>query len=134
MPYVPIEDAHIAVYNALKTHFAARDPVIPVYDEVPAGTAPPYIFFDAQRWRGNHTKTSKGWEGFIEVQVASTYRGRKEVTSILDEVLEEADGISFSGWTTIHRDDTEVSVERVTFGDKHGFLGTAQLAFQASKS
>lgn len=82
---IPWEPAQVAIYAILSTYFQARDPKVPVYDQVPADATPPYIEIGAHRWRAENTKTESGWMGGPEVLVWSTKPGLKEAAQLAAE-------------------------------------------------
>ena len=62
-----------------------------VYDEVPSGTAAPYVVFADTQWRDWSASLSRGAEQIFVLAVWSTQRGLREALDIGERVVELLD-------------------------------------------
>lgn len=83
-----------SIYNALANDSALSAIITGVYDDVPEGTAYPYVVIGEDTAINAGTKSLDGLEYTLTLHVWSQYRGRKEVKEIMArmyEVLHDAD-------------------------------------------
>lgn len=87
-----------AVFARLNGHLSA-----PVFDYVPEGTKPPYVTIGEDTFTPDDTDDSLGGEAFVEIEIWSTYEGKKEAKALAKAIRDrmhraslEVEGYSFA--------------------------------------
>lgn len=77
-------DLQTAIYTALNGNVTGiDDAVIAVYDDVPEGSAYPYVILGEETTANNGSTTLDGIEHTLTIHVWSQYRGRREIKLIM---------------------------------------------------
>ena len=71
-----------AVYAALSAAL-----MVPVYDDIPEGTSPPYVVIGDIAEEGDYSHDTDGRQALVTVHVWSAYRGMKEAREIGGEII-----------------------------------------------
>ena len=87
-----------AVYARLNGYLTA-----PVFDFVPPGTKTPYVTVGEDNFTPDDTDDSLGGEAFVEIEIWSTYEGKKEAKALAKAIYQrmhraelEVDGYSLA--------------------------------------
>lgn len=109
MKRIPLNVLSAALYRRLSEH---QD--VPVYDDVPADAAAPYITFGLFTCKEAGTKTNDICDVTVNIDVWSEYAGKKEVNQIANDII-----------TLIQSADLDLSA------DQFAFLGSEVDFFEA---
>lgn len=74
-------EVQAALYAYLNGHISA-----PVYDKVPETASTPYVSIGEDSFEPDDTDESLGGEVFIELEIWSTYEGKKEAKTIARQI------------------------------------------------
>jgi hypothetical protein len=85
-----------AIYSALNGDAALSALVTGVYDDVPEGTAYPYVVLGEDTGINFGSKTLDGLEYTLTIHAWSQYRGRKEVKEIMEAIYDALHDASLS--------------------------------------
>ena len=117
--HLPLLELQQAVYGRLSGLLDT-----PVYDAVPAGTAPPYLTLGEASVTDWSTKSSAGCEIILRLHVWSAYAGMSEAAGIMDAVSGALTGnpLVVAGYAVSLLRPVEHRLERDANGLRHGVL------------
>lgn len=121
-----------AIYTALSSDTALSNMITGVYDDVPEGTAYPYVVIGEDTAINNGTKTLDGLQYTVTLHAWSQYRGRKEVKEIMArvyEILHNADlSVNNASLVNIRQEftDSVVDADGIT---RHGVMRFRAVVF-----
>ena len=105
---------------------------VPVYDDVPEGTAAPYINIGEETAINNGTKTVDAVEHTLTIHVWSEYRGRYEIKHIMEQVYQNLHNtaITVSGASLVNiRQEFATTLEEADGITRHGVMRFRAIVF-----
>jgi len=105
---------------------------VPVYDDVPEGTAAPYINIGEETAINNGTKTVDAVEHTLTIHVWSEYRGRYEIKHIMQQVYQNLHNtaITVSGASLVNiRQEFATTLEEADGITRHGVMRFRAIVF-----
>lgn len=105
---------------------------VPVYDDVPEGTAAPYIQMGEDTAINNGTKTIDAVEHTLTIHIWSEYRGRYEIKHIMEQVYQNLHNtaITVSGASLVNiRQEFATTLEEADGITRHGVMRFRAIVF-----
>lgn len=105
---------------------------VPVYDDVPEGTAAPYINIGEETAINDGTKTVDAVEHTLTIHVWSEYRGRYEIKHIMEQVYQNLHNtaITVSGASLVNiRQEFATTLEEADGITRHGVMRFRAIVF-----
>jgi len=105
---------------------------VPVFDDVPEGTAYPYVVIGEETASNNGTKTLDGIEHTLTIHAWSQYRGRREIKEIMQSVYEKLHNtdISISGASLVNiRQEFNTTLAETDGITRHGVMRFRAVVF-----
>ena len=105
---------------------------VPVFDDVPEGTAYPYVVIGEETASNNGTKTLDGIEHTLTIHAWSQYRGRREIKEIMQSVYEKLHNtdISVSGASLVNiRQEFNTTLAETDGITRHGVMRFRAVVF-----
>ena len=105
---------------------------VSVFDDVPEGTAYPYVVIGEETAAENGTKTLDGQEYTLTIHVWSQYRGRREIKEIMGSVYENLHNtdITVSGASLVNiRQEFDTTLAENDGITRHGVMRFRAVVF-----
>jgi len=105
---------------------------VPVYDDVPEGTAAPYINIGEETAINDGTKTVDAVEHTLTIHIWSEYRGRYEIKHIMQQVYQNLHNtaITVSGASLVNiRQEFATTLEEADGITRHGVMRFRAIVF-----
>jgi hypothetical protein len=122
-----------AIFTTINGNINGIDDVnVPVFDDVPEGTAYPYVVIGEETASNNGTKTLDGIEHTLTIHAWSQYRGRREIKEIMQSVYENLHNtdISISGASLVNiRQEFNTTLAETDGITRHGVMRFRAVVF-----
>ena len=122
-----------AIFTTINGNINGIDDVnVPVFDDVPEGTAYPYVVIGEETDSNNGTKTLDGIEHTLTIHAWSQYRGRREIKEIMQSVYENLHNtdISISGASLVNiRQEFNTTLAETDGITRHGVMRFRAVVF-----
>ena len=108
--------------------------IVPVYDDVPEGSAAPYIVIGEDTTIDAATKDKDANEHTLTLHIWSEYRGRYEIKTLMQEVYEKLhdSDISMSGASLVNlRSEFETTLQEADGITRHGVMRFRAIVFDS---
>jgi len=105
---------------------------VPIYDDVPEGTAAPYINIGEETAINDGTKTVDAVEHTLTIHIWSEYRGRYEIKHIMQQVYQNLHNtaITVSGASLVNiRQEFATTLEEADGITRHGVMRFRAIVF-----